>query len=86
MALLVHLMGASRALEVGVFTGYSSICVAQALPEHGRLTACDVNEEWTFMAHRFWVEAGVDHKIDLILAPAEENAPRFDLQWPRGKL
>lgn len=70
MALLVELMGARRALEVGVFTGYSSLAVARALPEDGRLIACDISEEWTTIARRYWAEAGVAHKIDLRLAPA----------------
>ncbi|GMU52783.1 MAG: O-methyltransferase [Candidatus Xenobia bacterium] len=70
MALLVELMGARRALEVGVFTGYSSLAVARALPEDGRLIACDISEEWTNIARRYWAEAGVAHKIDLRLAPA----------------
>ncbi len=73
MALLVRLMGATRALEIGVFTGYSTLAVAEALPPHGRLIACDVSEEWTAIARRYWREAGVDHKIDLRLAPALET-------------
>ena len=70
MALLIHLMGLKRTLEVGVFTGYSSTAVALALPDDGRIVACDVNAEWTAMAGRFWREAGVEHKIDLRIAPA----------------
>lgn len=70
MALLVKLIGAKRCIEVGVFTGYSSLAVALALPEDGRIVACDVSEEWTSIARRFWREAGVDHKIDLKLQPA----------------
>ena len=73
MALLVELIGAENALEVGTFTGYSALAVASALPEHGRLVACDVSEEWTSIARRYWAEAGVDHKIDLRLAPATET-------------
>src|SRR5437868_5709002 len=73
MALLIHLMGAKRALEVGVFTGYSSTAVALALPDDGRIIACDVNKEWTAMARGFWREAAVEHKIDLRLAPAVET-------------
>ena len=64
MALIVQLMGARRALEVGVFTGYSSLAVALALPADGRLVACDISEEFTSMARRFWKEAEVDEKID----------------------
>jgi caffeoyl-CoA O-methyltransferase len=70
MALLAKLVGARRCIEVGVFTGYSSLAVALALPEDGRIVACDVSEEWTDIARRFWERAGVAHKIDLRLAPA----------------
>ncbi|MDX2214662.1 MAG: class I SAM-dependent methyltransferase [Oculatellaceae cyanobacterium bins.114] len=70
MALLVQLMGATKTLELGVFTGYSALAIALALPEQGRLIACDVSEEFTSVAHRYWQEAGVAHKIDLRLAPA----------------
>ena len=70
MALLVELIGARRAIEIGTFTGYSALVVALALPEDGRLIACDVSEEWTAIARRYWEEAGVAHKIDLRLAPA----------------
>jgi predicted O-methyltransferase YrrM len=73
MALLVRLMGARRCLEVGVFTGYSSLAVALALPDDGRIVACDVSEEWTGVARRYWAAAGVAHKIDLRLAPAVET-------------
>ena len=69
-ALLVKLMGARRALEIGVFTGYSSLSVAMALPPDGKLIACDINEEYTSVARRYWREAGMDQKIDLRLAPA----------------
>jgi len=55
---------------VGVYTGYSALAVALALPDDGRIIACDINEEWTSTARRYWREAGVDHKIDLRLAPA----------------
>jgi predicted O-methyltransferase YrrM len=70
MALLAKLMGAKRCIEIGVFTGYSSLAVALALPEDGRIVACDVSEEWTAVARRFWREAGVEHKIELQLQPA----------------
>lgn len=73
MALLVELMGATRCIEVGVFTGYSSLAVALALPSEGRITACDISEEYTAVARRYWAEAGVAHKIDLRLAPALET-------------
>jgi predicted O-methyltransferase YrrM len=73
VALLVKLIGAVKTLEVGVFTGYSSLCTALALPAHGRVVACDVNEEWTSVARRYWAEAGVADKITLRLAPAVET-------------
>src|SRR5262245_47708514 len=70
MALLARLIGAKRCIEVGVFTGYSSLVVALALAADGRILACDVSEEWTSIARKFWREAGVDHKIELKLQPA----------------
>jgi caffeoyl-CoA O-methyltransferase len=70
MALLVELCGARRALEIGVFTGYSSSCVALALPHDGKLLACDVSDEWTRIARRYWQELGIAGKIELRLAPA----------------
>jgi predicted O-methyltransferase YrrM len=73
MALLVKLVGARRCLEVGVFTGYSSLAVALALPPDGKIVACDVNEEWTGIARRYWKKAGMDAKIDLRIAPALET-------------
>jgi caffeoyl-CoA O-methyltransferase len=73
MALLVELLGGRRTLEVGTFTGYSALAVAQALPPDGRIVACDVSEEWTRVARRYWEEAGVAHKIDLRLGPARET-------------
>lgn len=73
MALLVKLMNARRGIEVGVFTGYSSLCVAQAFAEDGYLLACDVSSEWTAVARRYWERASVGDKIDLVLAPALET-------------
>ena len=70
MALLVRLMQAKKTLEVGVFTGYSSLAVALALPPDGRLVACDISEEYTRVARRYWQDAGVAGKIDLRLGPA----------------
>ena len=70
MALLVKLLGARRAIEIGVFTGYSALSVALALPEDGRLLACDINDDYTRIGRPFWQQAGVAHKIDLHLAPA----------------
>jgi predicted O-methyltransferase YrrM len=73
MGMLARLVNAKKALEIGVFTGYSSISVARALPEDGRLIACDVSEEWTSIARRYWVEAGVASKIELRLQPAVQS-------------
>ena len=73
MALLARLTGARRCIEVGVFTGYSSLAVALALPPDGRIVACDVSEEWTAIARRHWQAAGVDSKIELRLAPAVDT-------------
>jgi predicted O-methyltransferase YrrM len=70
MAFLVELIGARRCLEIGVFTGYSSLVTALALPADGRIVACDVSEEFTAVARRYWEEAGVAAKVDLRLAPA----------------
>ena len=70
MALLVRLIGARRTLEVGTFTGYSTLCVASALGDTGEVVACDVNEEYAAVAREFWAEAGLDDRIDLRLAPA----------------
>lgn len=69
LALLVRLLGARRAIEVGVFTGYSSLSVALALPPNGRVVACDISDEYTSVARRYWKEAGVEHMIDLHIAP-----------------
>ncbi|MSO64295.1 MAG: SAM-dependent methyltransferase [Alphaproteobacteria bacterium] len=85
MALLVQSIGAKRCLEVGVFTGYSSLVVAQALPEDGRLIACDVSEEWTAIARRYWQAAGVGHKIDLRLGPALDTLDRLIAAGERGR-
>lgn len=73
LALLVKLIGARRAIEIGTFTGYSALAVASALPADGKLVCCDVSEEWTSVARRYWQEAGVADRIDLRLAPATET-------------
>jgi predicted O-methyltransferase YrrM len=70
MTLLARLMGARAAVEVGTFTGYSSICLARGLAEGGRLLCCDVSEEWTSVARRYWRKAGLDDRIELHLGPA----------------
>lgn len=84
MALLVQLLGARRTLEVGVFTGYSSLCVALALPAEGQMIACDVSEEYTAVARRYWEAAGVADKIDLRLAPALETLDGLLAQGQAG--
>jgi predicted O-methyltransferase YrrM len=73
MALLVKLIGARRTLEIGVFTGYSSLAVALALPPDGQIVACDISAAYTDVGRRHWERAGVAHKIDLRLAPAAET-------------
>ncbi|MFO1119671.1 MAG: class I SAM-dependent methyltransferase [Rhodospirillales bacterium] len=88
MALLVKLTGARSILEIGTFTGYSALAMALVLPAGGRLIACDVSDEWTALARRYWREAGVEGRIELRLAPAldtvrallgEGGAGSFDL-------
>jgi len=88
MALLARLIEAKRYLEVGTFTGYSALVMALALPEDGRVIACDVSKEWTAVGQRYWREAGVAQKIDLRLAPALEtlqaliaDGARFDFAF-----
>jgi predicted O-methyltransferase YrrM len=73
MALLVSLIGARRTLEIGVFTGYSALAVALALPPDGHMVGCDINEGYTELARSYWKKAGVAHKIDLHLAPAVDT-------------
>jgi len=90
MALLARLMGARRCIEIGVFTGYSSLAVALALPENGSIIALDVSDEWTSIARRHWRRAGVEGKIDLRLGRAMDTldtlislqeSGRFDLAF-----
>ena len=73
MQMLVRLLGARRTLEIGTFTGYSALVVAEALPADGRVVACDVSAEWTAIGRRYWAEAGVAERIDLRLKPALET-------------
>ncbi len=73
LALLVRTIGAKRAIEIGTFTGYSALAVAAALPAGGRLFCCDISEEWTVIARRYWKQAGVADRIELRLAPASKT-------------
>jgi predicted O-methyltransferase YrrM len=73
LGLLVKLTGARRAIEIGTYTGYSALCTAAALPADGKLITCDISEEWTAVARRYWEEAGVMGRIDLRLGPAQET-------------
>ncbi|MBW4505698.1 MAG: class I SAM-dependent methyltransferase [Scytonematopsis contorta HA4267-MV1] len=77
MALLIQLMGAKKTIELGVFTGYSSLAVALALPPDGKVIACDVSEEYTSIARRYWEKAGVADKIELHIAPALETLDKL---------
>jgi len=77
MSLLIKLMGAKRAIEIGTFTGYSSICVASAMPENGKLICCDISPQWTDVAEKYWVLAGLENKIDLHIQPAEKTLQRL---------
>ncbi|WP_341734655.1 class I SAM-dependent methyltransferase [Microcoleus sp. EPA2] len=84
MEMLVQLMGATKTLEVGVFTGYSSLCVALALPSNGKIVACDVSEEYTDIARRYWAAAGVAHKITLHLGPAIHTLDKLIAEGQAG--
>jgi len=87
MTLLARLIGARSAVEVGTFTGYSALCVARGLSTDGRLLCCDVNEEWTAIARRYWEKGGVARKIDLRIGPGVETlralpeTPQFDMAF-----
>lgn len=87
MTLLTRLAGARRAIEVGTFTGYSSICIARGLPADGQLICCDVSEEWTSIARAYWDKAGVGDRVELRLGPAIGTLqalpadPSFDLAF-----
>jgi len=73
LTILTRIVGARSAIEVGTFTGYSSLCIARGLGEHGRLVCCDVSEEWTAIARRAWTRAGVADRIDLRIAPGVDT-------------
>ncbi|MEG5175993.1 class I SAM-dependent methyltransferase [Microcoleus sp. B3-D7] len=84
MELMVQLMGATKTLEIGVFTGYSSLCVALALPSNGQIIACDVSEEYTAIARRYWEAAGVANKISLQLGPAINTLDKLIAEGQAG--
>ncbi len=84
MRLLVQLIGATKGIEIGVFTGYSALSMAMGLPEEGRLIALDVSEEWTNVGRRYWEMAGVAHKIDLRIAPAIESLQNLVAEGKEG--
>jgi caffeoyl-CoA O-methyltransferase len=77
MQLLVRAIGARRCIEIGTFTGYSALAVALALPPGGRIVCCDVSEEWTSIARKYWALASVSKKIQLKLAPALETLKKL---------
>jgi len=85
MDLLIHLLSARRTLEIGVFTGYSSLAVALALPDDGRIIACDISDEWTSIARRYWREARVERKIDLRVGPALKTLDDLIAQGQGGR-
>jgi len=70
MSFLVKVLGANKTLEIGTYTGYSTLCVAMALPENGRVVACDINDDWAAIGRKYWKEAGVEQKIDFRSGPA----------------
>ncbi len=84
LGFLVELIGAERCLEVGVFTGYSSICVALSLPANGRIVACDRSREWTDIARRYWEKAGVAEKLELRLGSALETLAALAAEGASG--
>jgi caffeoyl-CoA O-methyltransferase len=87
LTVLTRLIGARRAIELGTFTGYSALAIARGLPPDGSLLCCDISEEWTTIARRYWARAGIGHLIDLRLGPAIETLrslspePAFDLAF-----
>jgi predicted O-methyltransferase YrrM len=87
MTILTRLIGARSAIEIGTFTGYSSICLARGLPGDGRLLCCDVSDEWTSVARKYWERAGLADRIELRLGPALDTVrslprePQFDLAF-----
>jgi caffeoyl-CoA O-methyltransferase len=78
LTILAQVTGARRGIEIGTFTGYSALCIARGLPADGRLTCCDVSEEWTSVGRPYWEKAGVAAKIDLRVAPALDTLATLD--------
>jgi O-methyltransferase len=85
LGFLVRLLGVKQALEIGTFTGYSALAVAQALPADGRLICCDVSEEWTSIGRRYWREAGIAERIDLRIGPALDTLAALETQGQAGR-
>ena len=85
MQFLVSMIGASNTIEVGVYTGYSTLCVALGLPEDGHMIACDINEEWTQVALEYWEKAGVADKIDLQIGPALDTLTELEKNGRKGQ-
>ncbi len=87
LSLLVRAIGARQAIEIGTFTGYSALCIARGLPDDGRLLCCDLSEEWTAIARKYWAKAGVDSRIDLRIGRAADTLralpaePRIDFAF-----
>ncbi|TAJ89850.1 O-methyltransferase [Reyranella sp.] len=86
IGLLARAVGVRRAVEVGTFTGYSSLCIAEALPADGKLWCCDVSTDWTKVARRYWKEAGVDGRIELTIGPARDTLDWLLAQGLTGQL
>lgn len=86
ISLLARAIGARQAVEVGTFTGYSSLCIAEALPPDGKLWCCDVSEQWTAIARRYWKEAGLANRIELTIGPALATLDRLLEQGLAGRI
>lgn len=86
IGLLARAVGARRAVEVGTFTGYSTLNIAEALPADGKLWCCDVSEEWTRIARRYWKEAGLENRIELTIGPAIKTLDWLLAQGLAGQL
>jgi predicted O-methyltransferase YrrM len=84
MTLLVGAMNAKLALELGTFTGYSTLCIAEGLPDDGTLIACDIDEEWPSFGRRYWAEAGVSHKIEFRAGPAADTMAQLIAEGMEG--